>query len=175
MQVIRGDVRRELVGLAVQGELSLGDPVGKAARRAAEVLITFRLVPRDVVETDLDYNSTFGTLFRATRDNARRSAPVGGGNLPEAGMVTPRTLFFSRPNNADPRALHLASSGQSATRIVELSRTPSAASVLLPGESDNPESPYFDDQTRLTAPKRAFFRDRKELERAATSRKRLIF
>ena len=121
------------------------------------------------------FRSTFGTLFRATRDNARRSAPVGGGILPEAGMVTPRTLFFSRPNNADPRALHLASSGQSATRVIELSRAPSAASVLLPGESDNPESPYFDDQTRLTAPKRTFFRDRKELERAAISRKQLIF
>jgi acyl-homoserine lactone acylase PvdQ len=130
---------------------------------------------RDVMETQLDYNSTFGTLFRATRDNSRRGTPMGGGTLPEAGMETPRTLYFTRPSSADPRALHLVTAGQSATRIVELTRTPSAVSLLLPGESDNPESPYFDDQIRLKAPKRTFFRDRKELERSATSRKQLIF
>ncbi|MFM2124189.1 MAG: hypothetical protein RL328_640 [Acidobacteriota bacterium] len=130
---------------------------------------------RDVMETELDYNSTFGTLFRATREKARRSTPIGGGALPEAGMETPRTLYFTRPSAADPRALHLVTSGQSATRIVELSRAPSAVSLLLPGESDRAESPYFDDQTRLSAPKRTFFRDRRELERSASSRKQLIF
>ena len=130
---------------------------------------------RDVLETQLDYNSNWGTLFRATRDGSRRSAPVGGGIVPEAGIQTPRTLNFTAPTNADPRALRLVTSGQSATRIVELSRSPSATSVLLPGESDDPQSPYFDDQTRLTAPKRTFFRDRKELDRSASSRISLIF
>ncbi len=130
---------------------------------------------KDMLETRLDYNSSWGTLFRATRDNARRSTPISGGNAPEAGMGSPRTLNFTRPNGSDPRALHLVTSGQSATSIVELSRSPSAVSLLLPGESDQPESPYFDDQTRLATPKRTFFGDRKELERTAISRKQLIF
>jgi acyl-homoserine lactone acylase PvdQ len=130
---------------------------------------------RDAMETKLDYNSTFGTLFRATRENSRRSVPIGGGNLPEVGMDTPRTLRFQQPTVDDPRALHQAIFGQTATRVVELSRTPSSVSLLLPGESDHPESPFFDDQTRLKEPKLNYFRDRKGVERVASSRKQLIF
>lgn len=130
---------------------------------------------KDAIETKLDYGATFGTLFRAGRENSRMAAPIGGGNLPEVGMETPRTLYFSRPASPDPNSLHLLKSGQSATRVVELSRVPSSVSLLLPGESDRPESPFFDDQTRLKAPRNNYFLDRKGLEKVASSRKQLIF
>ena len=82
------------------------------------------------VEAQLDYNSTFGTLFRTTREGSHASYPIGGGNIPEAGMETPRSFQFSPPVNADARAIHLSNVGPAATRIVELSTKPEAVSVL---------------------------------------------
>jgi acyl-homoserine lactone acylase PvdQ len=121
---------------------------------------------QDRLETQLDFNANWGSEFRLTRDNSRASFPAAGGILPEAGIATPRTLYFT--NNR-------AHSGQSAPRIVELSKTPSATSILLPGVSDDPASLHFEDQSRLTKPKPTYFRNRRDLERAATSRKKLDF
>lgn len=131
------------------------------------------------LETQIDFNSTFGSLFRVTRDGSRNSYPIGGGNIPEAGIHTPRSFSFIAPTTGGPRALHLSTSGPAATRVVELSTKPEAVSVLLPGASDDPNSPFFQNQLRELASKgaakRAFFRDRRELNRTASSTKQLIF
>lgn len=121
---------------------------------------------RDRLETENEFNATWGTVFRLMREGSRVSFAASGGVLPEAGIDTPRTLLFQ-----DNRAW----AGQAATRIVELSRTPSAVSVLLPGISDDPASPYFEDQAGQTRAKRTFFRQRRELERLRGPRKELIF
>jgi acyl-homoserine lactone acylase PvdQ len=131
---------------------------------------------QDRYETELDFNAKFGTLFRITRDGTRESFAAGGGNLPEAGMFTPRSLAFATPTIKATSTPHLAHSGQAATRIVELSPTPTASSILLPGISDDPQSTHFTDQAEsLATPKRAFFNNRRELERTASSKKSLIF
>ncbi|MEO5923391.1 MAG: penicillin acylase family protein [Bryobacteraceae bacterium] len=120
----------------------------------------------DKLETENDFNANWGSVFRITRDGARVSVPAFGGILPEAGIETPRKLFFR-----DQRAY----AGQAATRVVELSNNPSATSILLPGVSDDPESRYFADQARLVKPKSTYFRNRRELERAVSSRQQVTF
>ncbi len=120
----------------------------------------------DRLELDYEFNANWGSVFRITRDGARNSFPASGGVIPEAGIESPRALRYR--NN---RAI----SGQAATRIVELSRTPTAVSVLLPGVTDDPASPYFNDQAGMARAKPTFFRDRRGLERVAVSRKQLTF
>jgi hypothetical protein len=120
----------------------------------------------DRLELDYEFNANWGTVFRITRDGARNSFPASGGLLPEAGIETPRAFVYRD---------HRASSGQAATRIVELSSTPTAKSVLLPGVSDDPASPHFNDQGSLTKPKPTYFRNRRELERVASSREQVSF
>jgi acyl-homoserine lactone acylase PvdQ len=104
---------------------------------------------QDRLETELDFNSTWGTFFRIARDGSRESFPAAGGTLPEAGITTPRTLHYV--NNR-------ANAGQAATRVVELSRTPNAKSILPPG---------------MAKLKQTYFQNRRELERAASSIKKI--
>jgi acyl-homoserine lactone acylase PvdQ len=120
----------------------------------------------DRLETKFEYNANWGTVFRITREGSQASYPAAGGVLPEAGIETPRTLFFR-----DQRA----GGGQAATRVVELSRVPTAVSVLLAGISDDPASPHYLDQGGLQKPKDTYFRNRKALERVASSSKQLTF
>lgn len=121
---------------------------------------------RDKLETQLDFNATWGSEFRITRSGSRASYPAGGGSLPEAGIATPRTLSF------EGKRSH---AGQASPRIVELSATPSATSLLLLGVSDDPASPHFEDQAGMSKMKPTFFRNRRELDRVAVSRKQLTF
>lgn len=129
---------------------------------------------QDQVETVLPYAADYGTIFRVARDGAARSNPAGGGTLTEAGMITPRAIDFERRG-----AVVMGTGGQSATQIVELSSTAHAVSILMPGESDSPESGHFDDQARdlfsKGTAKPTYFGDRKELEKHLSSKKDLIF
>jgi len=129
---------------------------------------------QDQVETVLPYRADYGTMFRIARDGASQSFPVGGGTVPEAGMITPRAIRFERRG-----AVIMGAGGQSATQVVELSGVPHSVSILVPGESDSPDSGFFDDQARQLfskgAAKETYFRDRKELERHLSSKKELIF
>jgi hypothetical protein len=129
---------------------------------------------QDQVETELPYRADYGTMFRVARDGASRSNPAAGGTVTEAGMITPRAITFQRAG-----AVLMGTGGQTATQIVELSRVPNAVSILVPGESDRPESGHFDDQahelfSKGTA-KPTYFGDRKELEKHISSKKELIF
>ncbi|HEY2845836.1 MAG TPA: penicillin acylase family protein, partial [Bryobacteraceae bacterium] len=63
---------------------SLSDNRIRAALRKAQ----------EQVETVLPYHADYGTVFRAARDSATQSYPVGGGTVTEAGMITPRSIAF---------------------------------------------------------------------------------
>ncbi len=104
---------------------------------------------QDQMETELDFNANWGTYFRIVREGARISFPATGGLHPEAGISTPRTLLF-RENRAY--------AGQAATRVVEFSATPNARSIAPP------------EQAKF---KPTYFRNRRELQRAASSVKTL--
>jgi len=129
---------------------------------------------QDQVETELPYRADYGTMFRVATDGALRSNPVGGGTVRDAGMITPRAITFERRG-----IVEMGIGGQTATQIVELSSAPHAVSVLVPGESDRPESGHFDDQARdlfsKGTAKPAYFGDRKELEKHLSGKKELIF
>jgi acyl-homoserine lactone acylase PvdQ len=129
---------------------------------------------QDQVETELPYHADYGTMFRVARDGASRSTPAAGGMVPEAGMITPRAITFERRG-----AVMMGTGGQIATQIVELSKVPNAVSILVPGESDQPDSPHFDDQARdlfsKGIAKPTYFGDRKELEKHLSSKKELTF
>ncbi|MBZ5633076.1 MAG: penicillin acylase family protein [Acidobacteriia bacterium] len=129
---------------------------------------------QDQVEIELPYRADYGTIFRVARDGALQSNPAGGGTVTEAGMVTPRAITFERRG-----AVMMGSGGQTATQIVELSGVPRSVSILVPGESDSPESGHFDDQARdlfsKGTAKPSYFGDRKELEKHLSSKKVLIF
>jgi acyl-homoserine lactone acylase PvdQ len=129
---------------------------------------------QDQVETELPYRADYGTIFRVARDGALRSNPAGGGTVTEAGMITPRAITFHRAG-----IVVMGTGGQTATQIVELGSAPQSVSILIPGESDRPESGHFDDQARdlfsKGTAKPTYFRDRKELERHLSAKKDLIF
>lgn len=129
---------------------------------------------QDQVETVLPYGADYGTVFRVSREGALQSSPVGGGIVPEAGMITPRAIRFERRG-----IVVMGAGGQAATQIVELSSAPHAVSILVPGESDRPESGHFDDQARELfskgTAKPTYFADRKELEKHLSAKKELIF
>jgi len=125
---------------------------------------------QDQVETELPYRADYGTMFRVARDGALHSNPAGGGIVTEAGMITPRAITFHRAG-----AVLIGSGGQTATQIVELSNPAHSVSILIPGESDRPESGHFDDQARelfgKETAKPTYFGDRKELEKHVSSQK----
>ncbi len=129
---------------------------------------------QDQIETQLPFGADYGTIFRIARDGAAQSSPLGGGTVPGAGMITPSAISFEKRG-----AVMMGTGGQSATQVVELSGTPHAVSILVPGESDRPESGHFDDQAAQLlskgAAKPAYFRDRKELEKHVSSRHELRF
>jgi len=129
---------------------------------------------QDQVETGLPYRADFGTMFRIARDGSLHSNPAGGGTVTEAGMITPRAITFERRG-----AVSIGTGGQTATQIVELSNPAHSASILVPGESDRPDSGHFDDQARELfskgTAKPTYLGDRKELEKHVSSKKELIF
>ena len=152
-----------LFKMGLAQDASLVEPPDSLSR--ARVLAALTRA-QDRLETELDFNATYGSEFRITREGSRASFPAAGGNLPEAGIATPRTLSF-KDNRAE--------AGQAATRVVELSGNPVATSILLPGVADDAASPHFEDQSELTKPKSTYFRNRRELERVASSRTTLTF
>jgi acyl-homoserine lactone acylase PvdQ len=129
---------------------------------------------QDRLETEFPYQATYGSLFRVGPDEAARSWPVSGGDVPEAGMFTARPIQFA------PRgSVQVGRGGQAALEVVVLSKAPRSVIALPFGESDDPASPHFDDQARELFAKSqvqpTYFGDRKELEKHAAQRKALTF
>ena len=86
-------------------------------------------------------DATYGTLFRVGRKDGKRTYPVSGGTLREAGMATPRAISFGAVGKE-----MVGHTGQTSTQIVILTKPPRSFMVIPLGESDNPASPHWDDQ-----------------------------
>jgi len=130
---------------------------------------------QDRMDLELAYHASYGDIFRVTRDGSLKSYPVGGGAAAQAGMVTPRALAFEQRGVV----MMGVGGGQTATQIVVLSKPPVSMTVLVPGESDQLDSPHLEDQFRELFAKQqakpAYFLDRKELEKHLSGKKELIF
>jgi len=149
---------------AVEPPASLSDDRVRAALRRAQ----------DRLETEFPVDAGWGALFRILRETAKRSWPVAGGTVTEAGMATPRAIGFERPG-----ARMLGRSGLAMLEVVEFSKRVRSVILTPFGESDSPESPHFDDQAReLFSRSRAaptWFADRKNLEKRSKDRKELEY
>src|SRR5262249_4085727 len=126
------------------------------------------------LETGMDFGSTYGSMFRITRDGSRKSYPAAGGTVKEAGIFSGRTIRFQQRGS-----VMIGIGGQTATLVGKLSNLVRSVSVFVPGESDRPESPHFDDQARELfgngKAKPGYFGNRKEFEKHLGGRKELTF
>jgi acyl-homoserine-lactone acylase len=151
-------------GKATEPAASVTDDQIREALRKAEAQLTAEFAP----------NAVFGTFFRAGRQGAARTYPVGGGTLTDAGMAMPRAVSYEKHGQE-----MLGHGGQTATQLVILTRPPKSFMAIPLGESDHPDSPHFDDQAgKLFSPSRmkpTYFLDRKELLKHLESTKRLRY
>ncbi|MFN7993392.1 MAG: penicillin acylase family protein [Bryobacteraceae bacterium] len=126
------------------------------------------------LKSEFPADATFGTLFRAGRQGAAHTYPVGGGTLTEAGMATPRAISYEKAGKE-----MVGHGGQTSTQIVILTKPPQSYMVIPLGESDHPDSPHFDDQAEKlfskSRVKPTYFLNPKELEKHVTAREEKEF
>jgi len=84
---------------------------------------------------------TYGDIFRVGRKGGNRTAPADGGSID--GIATPRAMWFEPMGKTKQR---LATGGQSALMVVEMTSPPRSWTAAPLGQSDDPKSPHFDDQ-----------------------------
>lgn len=141
--------------------LSEGDLVA-ALKRAADKLLT------DHGRLDVPFGEVY-RIGRMTEDPVGQPAgppaetwPAAGGSL--EGLATPRaTNFAPLPDGKQ----FVARSGQTSPQIVVLTRPPQSYTLLPLGQSDDPQSPHYDDQAEKLYPARrmkpTYFLDREGL------------
>ena len=152
------------VGRAVDPPSSLTDEQIKSALEKAEWRLGAEFAPEAV----------FGTFFRVGRKDGKRTYPVSGGTLREAGMATPRAISFSKVG-----AEMVGHTGQTSTQIVILTKPPRSYMVIPLGESDDAKSPHWDDQAEKlfsrSMAKPTYFMRPQELKKHVTERKHLDY
>jgi acyl-homoserine lactone acylase PvdQ len=126
------------------------------------------------LKSDFPQGAVYGTLFRVGRAGSDRNWPVGGGTLSAAGMATPRAISFDKKDK-----IMLGHGGQTSTQIVILTKPPRSWMVLPLGESDQRDSPHFDDQAEKlfskAQTKPTYFLEPKELKKHVTATKELTY
>jgi len=112
----------------------------------------------------------YGTYFRVGRRGGRRTYPVGGGSVHDAGMDTVRAISFSKVGKE-----MVGHGGQTSTQIVIMTDPPESYSIVPLGVSDHKESGHWDDQAaKLFSKSKAtptYFMNRDELLKHVTSTK----
>ena len=120
--------------------------------------------------TDIPY----GEVCRCGRRGGKRTAPADGGSID--GIATPRALSFSGDRSQKYR---LMSGGQCAPQVVLMTRPPKSWTAAPLGQSDDPNSPHFDDQAIELVSRRkmksTYFKDKAALLRDLESEKRLVY
>jgi acyl-homoserine-lactone acylase len=106
----------------------------------------------------------YGDVYRVGRAGTGRDWPVSGGSVET--IATPRAISFDAIH--DKKNPHLVGhGGQTSTQIVQLTNPPKSWTVLPLGESDDPKSPHYDDQSQKlfskSRMKPTYFLDKPEL------------
>ncbi len=83
----------------------------------------------------------YGDVYRVGRRGTGENWPVSGGSVRQ--IATPRAISFDR---LDGTPQYLGRGGQTSTQIVLLTEPPKSWTVLPLGESDDADSPHYDDQ-----------------------------
>ena len=89
-------------------------------------------------------------------------------------IATPRAIGF---NPVDGTRKFLGRGGQTSTQVVLLTRPPKSWTFLPLGQSDDPDSPHFDDQAEQLFSKgrmkSTYFLDKEELQKHVTAKTEL--
>lgn len=118
----------------------LAKTVQLSASMKAIVRKTFNIAMKSLSE-GVGIEAKYGDVFRVGRDD--KSWPIGGGGQKSAGLKTLRAMGYEKPDQAGQRR---GFRGQTSTQVVELS-IPIKSWIYLPvGQSDDPDSPHYDDQ-----------------------------
>ncbi len=86
-------------------------------------------------------NVKYGDVCRCGRKGGKQNAPADGGSLDA--IATPRALSFREDIGNGRR---MATGGQTAPEVVLMTKPPQSWTCAPLGQSDDPNSPHFDDQ-----------------------------
>jgi len=116
----------------------------------------------------------YGDVFRVGRRGGKRTAPAEGGGV--NGIATPRNLGFGHKLETGQR---LATGGQCSPQICLMTRPPQSWTAAPLGQSDDPNSPHFDDQAIELVSNRkmksTYFKDKPTLLKNLESKKELTY
>lgn len=130
----------------------------------------YQAMRKDLGRIDVKY----GDVYRCGRKGGKRTAPAIGGSL--NGIAAPRALSFGEKL---ANGQHLMTGGQCAPQVVELSKPPKSWTAAPLGQSDDPNSPHFDDQAiELVARRKlksTYFRNKEELLKNVESKTELNY
>lgn len=135
-----------------------------------EALLATLKAANEKLRTDFGrIDVAYGEVYRVGRKGGKQTWPVSGGSV--AHLNTPRAISFDA---VEGTRQFLGRGGQTSTQIVLLTKPPKSWTLLPLGESDDPESPHFDDQARRLFSrgtlKPTFFLDKPELMKHAESK-----
>jgi penicillin amidase len=104
----------------------------------------------------------YGDVYRCGRQGGKQTAPAQGGSVD--GIATPRALSF---NPVGKTGRWLMRGGQCAPQIVLMTKPPKSWTAAPLGQSDDPNSPHFDDQAiKLVSNRKmksTYFKDKETL------------
>ncbi len=116
----------------------------------------------------------YGDVYRTGRRGGKRTAPAEGGGV--NGIACPRNLGFGHKLESGQR---LMTGGQCAPQVVMMTRPPKSWTAAPLGQSDDPESPHFDDQAiKLVSNRKmksTYFKDKAALMKNLESKKVLTY
>ncbi len=130
----------------------------------------YRAMVKEVGRIDVKY----GDVFRCGRKGGKRTAPAQGGSI--EGIATPRALSFGEKL---PDGRRLMTGGQCAPQVVLMTRPPQSWTAAPLGQSDDPNSPHFDDQAiKLVSNRKmksTYFKDKATLLKNLESKTELVY
>ncbi len=162
---LTGDARKMGNRLGAPPEASLSDQtVIQMAKDGCRAMV------KELGRIDVKY----GDVFRCGRRGGKRTAPAQGDSID--GIATPRALSFG---DKLPDGRRLMTGGQCAPEIVLMTRPPQSWTAAPLGESDDPNSPHFDDQAiKLVSNRKlksTYFKDKATLLKNLESKTDLIY
>ena len=125
-------------------ERELGNRLGsppQASLSDATVLDMLRQGMAAMLKEEGRIDVPYGEAYRCGRQGGHRTAPAEGGSL--RGIATPRAMSFPGEAHDGYRMMH---GGQCAPQIVLMTQPPQSWTAAPLGQSDDPNSPHFDDQ-----------------------------
>jgi len=139
-----------------------------------DVLKTLKAGCREMLTRHGRIDVKYGDVYRAGRKGGKQDAPVDGGGVD--GIATPRNLGFGHEID---KVRRLAVGGQCAPQVVLLTKPPQSWTAAPLGQSDDPNSPHFDDQAiKLVSHRKmksTYFKDKQTLMKNLESTKELTY